>query len=420
MPSRTSRVLEQPLFGRRLRALRTARGMSQARLAGTEFSAAYLSRLESGERPPTERVLSYLCSRLDVSPAAFRGSAGSPLARALATASTVGESPRMATILEDALQEEAEGDAALRWQAHWLLAKCYRSQAMAVRELEVLRELVRLSDDVDLPDLRARSRVRLARALRAAGELGTARRHATEALAMAEEQGLTHHDLVESLMALVSIDAEAGRLAEARAGVDRMLDRLSAEVPVRLRVEALWTAATVHVRQGLKEAAGALLEQALGILASNEDPVLWMRLRLAAASLYLQMDPRDTARAAVRLEEAGAAAALIGMPLHQHEVLILRGQLAFYQGDHAEARRLVDQLRDGPGELSMRDGLRLEVLRNQLAIVEGDRTTAVSNMERMAKKAQESSNVELSAEVWRALAEALTAAVGTVPTVEPG
>jgi transcriptional regulator with XRE-family HTH domain len=51
-------------FGLRLRTSRQERGLSQVALAGKEISTGYLSRLESGARLPTERVIVYLADRL--------------------------------------------------------------------------------------------------------------------------------------------------------------------------------------------------------------------------------------------------------------------------------------------------------------------------------------------------------------------
>ena len=56
---RTHMATESP-FGLRLKALRQQQGLSQAALAGNEISTGYLSRLESGARNPTERVIAYL------------------------------------------------------------------------------------------------------------------------------------------------------------------------------------------------------------------------------------------------------------------------------------------------------------------------------------------------------------------------
>ncbi|MEU2426341.1 helix-turn-helix domain-containing protein [Streptomyces sp. NPDC007851] len=408
MPSGIDQILQQPSFGHRLRALRVARGLSQVQLAGGEFSPAYLSRLESGTRPPTERVMSYLCKTLDVPPSAFHATAGgSALVRALATVISVGESPATAAILEEALLLERDAEAVLRWQAQWLLARCYQQQGEVQKELDLLQEITELGDRTGLPDLRCRSRVRLARRLRASGDYTQARTRVEESLALAEEHGLPYRDVIEALITLISIDAESGQLSQARANADRLLKTLSEELPLRLEVEALWTAASVCARQGDHDAAIEPMTRALAMLPSSEDPVLWMRLRLAAASMYLRMDARDTDRARALLDEAAAVAEVVGMPVHQRELLLLQSQLAFHEGKHQEARALCDRLGERPDGISVRDQLRLNVLRNQIAIVEGDRGPAVANLERLAKEAQRSANVELSAEVWRALAEAL-------------
>jgi transcriptional regulator with XRE-family HTH domain len=406
------------MFGRRLRELRVARGLSQAELVGTDLSAAYLSRLESGARPPTERVLSLLCARLGVTPAEFQAPVGSPLAQALATVATVGETLQTAMVLEDALLRDGEGDVVLRWQVLWLLARCYQVQGRSDDELRVLRDLVALSDEVDLPDIQARSQVRLARKLRGSGELTEARAVAGNALELATERELPFRDVVEATLTIISIDAETGQLADARKRADRLTESLGkgSEAPLserispRLEVELLWTAAGVALRQGDQKGTADLLQAALDRMPSNEDPVLWMRLRLAAASMFLQMDPRDTRQARLRLDEAASAAALVGMPLHQLEVQLLRCQLAFHEGRFDDAREISDRLGRRPEGMGRRDQIALEILRNQMAIIDGDRVAAQSAMECIAKEARESGNVEISAEAWRALAESLAAA----------
>ncbi|MFE7275829.1 tetratricopeptide repeat protein [Streptomyces sp. NPDC057623] len=407
MPSGIDQILQQPSFGHRLRALRVAQGLSQVQLAGGEFSPAYLSRLESGTRPPTERVMSHLCKKLKVSLSAFHTTAGSALTRALAAVTSVGESPAMAAALEEALLQEQDADPVLRWQAQWVLARCYQQQGRVSEELALLQEITALGDRTGLPELRSRSRVRLARLLRASGDFNQARTRVEESLTLAEEHGLPYRDVVEALLTLISVDAESGQTAQARANADRLIETLSEELPLRLKVEALWTTATVCARQGDHEAAIEPMTRALEILPSNEDPVLWMRLRLAAASMYLRMVSRDTGEARTLLDEAATVAQIVGMPVHQRELLLLQSQLAFHEGRYEEARELCDRLGERPDGIGVRDQMRLDVLRNQIAIIEGDHAAAVVELERIAKEAQQSANTELSAEVWRALAEAL-------------
>jgi len=55
-------------IGARLRALRVARGMSQADVAGDLFSKAYISALETGVAAPSMRALEFIAAQLKVSP----------------------------------------------------------------------------------------------------------------------------------------------------------------------------------------------------------------------------------------------------------------------------------------------------------------------------------------------------------------
>ena len=54
-------------IGGRLRALRLSKSLTQTDVAGDILSVAYLSRMESGQRRPTAKVLSQLAERLGVS-----------------------------------------------------------------------------------------------------------------------------------------------------------------------------------------------------------------------------------------------------------------------------------------------------------------------------------------------------------------
>jgi transcriptional regulator with XRE-family HTH domain len=52
--------------GRRVRELRQRLGLTQAELAGDDYSAAYVSTIETGRRSPSAAVLEYLAERLGV------------------------------------------------------------------------------------------------------------------------------------------------------------------------------------------------------------------------------------------------------------------------------------------------------------------------------------------------------------------
>ena len=396
---------QQPSFGRRLRELRQQRGLSQASLAGEEMSTGYLSRLESGARPPTARVVEYLSRRLGVPVSAFQPPSGS-LAQALAAVTSSPEGGDTAELLADALTTDSDGDTAHRWQALWLLAHDEDRRGRYAEELRHLRELTRIADELGVPALRARARAQTARCLRALGDNDQAHGSAEEAYRIARDEELPLPDVTSVLVVLVSTEAEAGRLPEARAHAEE-LRRLAEKVPRPLAVEALWAAAAACTRQGDNAAARDLLEQALQLLDSHDDLKLWMRLRLAAASLYLQADPPETQAARARLEEAEAALALVGTPRHEQEMIALKAQLAYQEGRPDEAWAFCERLTEGEVLLSFRDRARWEMLRSRLLIHAGRREEGIRNLQALAQQASDSLNVDLAADIWRTLAQTL-------------
>ena len=58
---------EAKVIGERLRQLREARGLSQRQLAEPGVTAAYISRIERGDRLPSVRALRKLAPKLEVS-----------------------------------------------------------------------------------------------------------------------------------------------------------------------------------------------------------------------------------------------------------------------------------------------------------------------------------------------------------------
>ncbi|MEV7417198.1 helix-turn-helix domain-containing protein [Streptomyces sp. NPDC089919] len=399
--------LQQPEFGARLRELRVKLGLSQQQLAGEGLSAGYLSRLESGARPPTARAIEYLSERLSVSPDTFKGTVVDPVAQAVTAASATEDQARAVHLLETALATESDGDdAAVRWQALRLLAEHHRQRGAGDLERDNLVRMVRLSDRFDVPEARAYSRLHLARCERALGQMEKAHETAREALAITTEHDLPPGDRAGALMVLISTEVAVGDLAEAQAHaveLEEIADR-GGEV---LHAEALWTAAHVNLRNSDYTGAAERLDKALASLDSRTNPLLWLRLRLAAASLSLQMSPRRLEAAERCLAEAAPAIDLIGTPLHRQEHTLLTAQLNFQRDDLDESRRLLDSLDEQDLLLAYQDRLAWDVLRSQLRILGGERTQGIEGLRRLAEEAEGRANVDLSKEIWRALAETL-------------
>ena len=213
-------------------------------------------------------------------------------------------------------------------------------------------------------------------------------------------------DQTAALHALISAEAEAGRLLEARARADELVKLTEPEGGTAF-IRALWASATVSIRQGEHGMARAALERTLKSLDSHEDLALWMRLRLAAASLYLQITPPETAAARARLDEIEPVVTLMGTAQNGQELVALRAHLAFSEGRHGEARELCDAVEHDRVQLSFRDRIRLQALRSMLRILDGEKERGVQELQQLAQQAYGAHNVELAASIWRNLAETL-------------
>lgn len=396
-------------FGARLRTLRLHRGFSQAALADGEISTGYLSRLESGARQPTERVVAHLAQRLGVDPAALLeapsgGAEGaSPLTRALSMAISADEAVEE---LIRVLAGAGEEDPLLRWQALWLIAGYRRRRGERAEEQASLEQLSEIADEVGLPELQCRSRTQLARCLRSTGEATRALELAVSAYEVAKQAALSPHDTGSALLALISTEVETGRLPDALDHV-KYLVALVADRTDTLRVEALWSAATVCSRHGDDEAVDGYLKQAMAVLDSQVDPVLRVRLSLAAASLYLQAKPARTEAARACLAEAQAALPIVGTPVQEQELLVLQAHLAFEEGRYEDARTAYGEVDFEELVLAYRDRIRLQTLDGLLLIAEGHQERGRAQLKQLGEEARQASNLDLAADIWLLLAETL-------------
>ncbi|MFI8826714.1 hypothetical protein [Streptomyces sp. NPDC053431] len=264
--------------------------------------------------------------------------------------------------------------------------------------------MVALSDELGHAVLRVYSRLHLARVQRDLGEADPARTTALEALRIGGEDSLDNHDMLRCRLLLASVTAELGDLAEAFRLSEEACARLGTQTGV-LAAQALWTAATVSTRQGNHELSASFLERAMTALSSREDLLLWMRLRHAAAALALQALPPAPDKAQRYLDEARPALELVGTAQHQQEYAFLLAQLAYVRGEYEEAARHCEQAATEKVQLNFRDRIRLEMLKEQIRVKQSD-PTARARLCALAGEAQARGMLDLTAEVWRAAAEA--------------
>ncbi|PNG23827.1 helix-turn-helix domain-containing protein [Streptomyces cahuitamycinicus] len=398
-------MFEQPSFGRRLRQLRTERSLSQTDLAGDGMSTGYLSRLESGARRPSERAVAHLAAQLGIGPEEFEKTQTTSLAQCLSIATSL-DTHETRQRLAQALECAHGQDPMLRWQALWLLSQWKRRHGEHSAERAFLDELVALSEEIGLPELRCRALAQLARSHRTAGEITPAVDAATAAHRLAHDGGLSPEDRAAALVVLVSVEAEAGRLPDAHHHADE-LTRLVEGRHDALWAEAMWTAVAVRVRQGDFSSAQQQLEHALERFNGRENPKLWLRLRLIAADLQLQKSPPGTDAAQRYIETAQTGLPFAWTPAIEQELDALKTHLAFHEGRFADARAMLNRLGRSERRMSYRNRIRLDVLDNQLRILEGDEDEGMAGLQQLALQAQESSNIDLAATIWRLAAESL-------------
>nr|MYU47560.1 transcriptional regulator [Streptomyces sp. SID7803] len=137
--------------------------------------------------------------------------------------------------------------------------------------------------------------------------------------------------------------------------------------------------------------------------------VLWLRLRLAAGRLHLQKVPAEPEAAEKCVTAAEQAMAFVGTPGMRQELSALKADLAFMTGRYGgEARTLLGELAAEEPMMTYRDRIRLDILRNQLLVLSGDETGGVQGLRALAQQAQQDANIDLAAEIWRILADALS------------
>ncbi|MFI1371799.1 helix-turn-helix domain-containing protein [Streptomyces longwoodensis] len=402
-------MLEQPYFGRRLKRLRLERGLSQAGLVGEGMSTGYLSRLESGDRRPTERATAYLAERLGVDASVLTGPPPQrPLTYELAVASSAPSGTCDLAALGRVVDEDAGDDPAARWQARWLLGRSARRAGDYAEEREHLDRLVELGESLEVPELRVRSLVAYARCTRALGDMRTAEPAAARAVGLARSEDLAVPDTLAALTVLIDIEADLGRLdAAARHADDLERDLLPAAAPAQA-AEGWWTAATVCGRRGDHAAARTRLDTALRLLGSTDNLALWTRLRLAATAAALEMTPPHVGTAECWLAEAASVVDLIGTPVQTQELRALRAHLAFHRGRPDEARAIsAALLAEEDLRLPYRDRMRLSVLDGRLTLLSGRVEEGIAVLQGLGRQAAESRNLDLAAHVWQTLAQTL-------------
>jgi HTH-type transcriptional regulator, quorum sensing regulator NprR len=322
MPRKKSTHVDDPLAaGRRLRESRERAGLSQRQLAFPGCSAAYISRIEAGERIASEKILRELARRLDVREEYLAtGSQVTP-------ASTLEEA-------EIALRLDETGEAARLFQAALKDARGDEERARAFEGLgqiafrsgdpalavELFEKTLALSGD----DVAQRSGLAesMARAHAALGELARAIAILERCLNASSDDPVQYVRFAGLLGAALT---DNGSFAEAERVLAAAIARGREIADPYTRARLYWSEARLRAEQGQQEHAARYLVRTLEILRTTEDGYA---IAHAIQNLaHMQLDLNRPYEALELLREGHDLIAASGTPL----------EVAQYQIEEARA-----------------------------------------------------------------------------------
>ena len=303
------RAVEPRALGARLKSARVARGLTQSALAGDGISTGYVSRIESGARRPTLKVLIELGRRLDKPvDELLRGVSSSEydeIRLGLDYAELAlenGEAEEAERHARDALtRAELASLEHFQSRGHYLLGRAYESRGRlddAVRELEQA-----LASDSSLMKIHAG--IALSRCHRNAGDLTLAIEVGERVQATLPALGLDQTDeAVQLALTVAGGYILRGDLSQAARLCEDVIKRTESWASPATRSGAYWNASVAMSERGQIKDAVALATRALALQAEGTDSRNLGRLRMTLGRLELRLDEASVADALAHLSRA--------------------------------------------------------------------------------------------------------------------
>lgn len=311
-PTDVLRTTDTRALGARVRAAREARGWTQTQLAGSDISVGYVSRIETGARRPTARVLAQLAERLGISAEELLEGRSRDshdeirLGLEYAEISLeVGETSEAAAHARSSVERAAQADHRdLEQRGHYLLGRALEGTG-ALNEA-----IVALEQATDGPAglLRAQAAIALSRCYRDAGDLGLAVESGEAVEATLGDLGLADTDeAVQLAMTIAAAYALRGDLNRATRRCTEALERAERLTSPTARGAAYWNASAFREMQGDIASALPLARRALAHFREGQDDRNLARLGLQLSRLELQDDHPDYPATIARLTQTREA-----------------------------------------------------------------------------------------------------------------
>lgn len=340
-----SRTIDPAELGRRLRVARVAAGMTQAQVAADDITAAYLSRIEDGQRRPEAGLLERMAGRLGVGLHELLTGISADRTRALQLSLdhaemslASGDHAAALTLASEVLADtETEVAADLKAVALRVQAGAFEAAGDLNGAIVILEELT-ATPTADANWLR--SLIALSRCYRDSGEFARAVAVGDTAAATITELGI--EGLTEAIQLTVTVAAAHHRLGDLDEAMRVCMRALQAaetyDSPVA-KASAYWNASVIeNTARGATVLATDMARKALALFEAADDNRNLAKVRAEVASLQLSQDPPDGAAALETLRNAERELAWSGASAWEISLLhITRGRAHLAIGEHAEA-----------------------------------------------------------------------------------
>lgn len=404
MPRKKSTHVDDPVAaGLRLREARRHAGVSQRRLAFPGCSAAYISRIEAGDRIASPQVLRKLARRLRVSEEYL--ATGAAVAPNLALddaeiALRLDEVEEAARLFKNALADAHDDQERSRaWEGFGHVAFRSGDPELAVELFE--RALSLAQEDVcERPSLAEN----LARAYASQGRLARSievLERCTEANATDPVQYVRFAGLLGAAL------TDNGSFAEAERVLAAALARGRQVADPSTRARLYWSESRLRVEQGQSELAARYARKTLEILRTTEDTYAIAHMLQSLAHIYLDLDRAQEALELLR--EGNELILAAGTPLDVAQYRIEEARALAALGEREAAAALAMEAGNALRDMEPIDAGRAFALLGEIYADLGDAPRAQELLELAVEQLEQQGPTRYLVHAYKRLAEVLKA-----------
>lgn len=402
MPRKKSTHVADPVAaGSRLKGARERAGLTQRQLAFPGCSAGYISRIETGERVASPRVLRELASRLGVTEAYLAGASVRSIVALLDDAEVtlrLDEVEEAARLFERALEDADDPrDKARAFEGLGQVAFRSGDPGLAIELFEKAFALV--DDDISARPGLAES---LARAYASLGQLARSIAILERCLDACASDPVQYVRFAGLLGAALT---DNGNFAEAERVLAAALTRGRDVADPYTRARLYWSESRLRVEQGQSDLAAGYAQRTLEILRTTEDNYAIALVLQSLAHIYLDLDRAGEALDLLR--EGSSLINAAGTPLEIAQYRIEEARALAALGEREAAASLAMQVGAELRDTHPVDAGRVNALLGQIFAELGEDARAQELLELAIAQLEEQAPTRYLVQAYKSLAELL-------------